>query len=197
MWRVRIDSIWDWSHSPTDSKRGFHATTAKDEAGRGEKKKTGFQLVDFWSKPSGLSQSIASSRIWVIKDFSRTGILEIGIESPLSMLADRESSMKLCFTLIYCIIPFDRELFSATEAVQCVWYTGSNRGRLKVHEVNREAVTGCELSVKNGTALKPPCGIWFSTQRTRISDWLTDWYNKPIKVCLCNCCNFKRSFFLQ
>lgn len=67
------------------------------------------------------------------------------------MLADRDSSMKLCFTLIYCIIPFDRELFSGTEAGQCVWYTG----RLKVHEVNREAVTGCELSVENGTALKP------------------------------------------
>lgn len=41
-----------------------------------------FQVVDFLRKPAGLSQSIMRTGIWVIKDFSRGGILQIGIQSP-------------------------------------------------------------------------------------------------------------------
>lgn len=41
------------------------------------------------------------------------------------MLTDRDSPMKLCFILIYCIIPFDRKLFSVTVPGLCVCYTCS------------------------------------------------------------------------
>lgn len=71
----------------SDAKHGFHARTAKDELFRGGK--TCFQLIDFLNKPTGLSQSAMKSRIGVIKDFYKSSILEIGIQSLLSMVTGR------------------------------------------------------------------------------------------------------------
>lgn len=51
--------------------------------------KTCFQLIDFLNKPTGLSQSAMKSRIGVIKDFYKSSILEIGIQSLLSMVTGR------------------------------------------------------------------------------------------------------------
>lgn len=79
----------------------------------GERKKTCFQWVDSLSKPTGLLQSIRRSGISVIKDFSRSDTLEIGIESLLSM--DRDSPMKSHSTVKY------RAILSH----QCVHYTNS------------------------------------------------------------------------
>lgn len=109
--------------------------------GRKKKKKTCFQLVDFLSKPTGLSQSIMRSGISVIKDFSNSGILEIGIESLLSMVTDGDSSMKFCSTLIYCMA----QSYSAGPV--CSLYM-QHRRMLLPHEVHGGGVTLCELSVE-------------------------------------------------
>lgn len=59
------------------------------------------------------------SRIWVIKDFYKSSILEIGIQSLLSMVTGRDSPMKLCFILIFCTVKVvHMELFR--EASVCI-----------------------------------------------------------------------------
>lgn len=83
--------FWGLQWLARRSKHGFHARgwTAKDEAGgrRGKKgKRRAFSRWISWVSPPVLSKSIVRSGDSVIKDFSKSGILEIGIQTLLSMV---------------------------------------------------------------------------------------------------------------
>lgn len=160
----RIGLIYHWLQT------WFSCKDGKRWGREGDKRAFSWWISEV-SLHAALSQSISKSGIWVIKDFSRRGILEIGTESQLSMLTDRKAPMKLCFTLIYCIILFDREQFLVTVAGQCVF----------IHAAQRQCITAglsggtttvwelCPITV----CLIGSSVIWLCIHGLHICLWLT------------------------